>query len=555
MRVADPNEDPGAFEEFERMELLILLKLIGVDGFNPQSAIGEEELKQKLRLALWDVQRLDYLFPGKTFGGKDKLAVDKLPAWPGWEEKHETNIAGTGGRFMMDAVKDEAKLESFVFRHFQQSAFTQMENMKGLHHNPQPDMTGAWYGVKNAMSSLAVEITSQGGDNVPFLVFYNRNGNMLVIEVLDVKQVSWPEPTQKDWKFLRSVQQTKFGWRSDGPIAPMIKTPKMPVMIIRYAYCEARPKDGLQYMLYLQSKIQKNFGLNERKAREKLTFHLQSGIEVPDDHLRTWARILDANAALIDREYVDEAQSHWSGLSQEAIKETRISFVTPCLRLRWRALEELETGVAPARWAKCRKCGKDGCKLSCAKCKSVMYCGAACNKADWDEHKETCKFSQRLLQPERDLPPNTFYVCTRGFHETILDNGFAVEQEAVKQSGCPKGGDCPPNEYAGARFVVRIQMPPDYVSGELEKLRGTTVFIVDRRRSLFVRTGPADVAYAKKQESAVLPFDTAGYEQFRRLVVQKGYRGQLIYLWAKRMGDCMELDLADIPDQRKQTWN
>lgn len=184
-----------------------------------------------------------------------------------------------------------------------------------------------------------------------------------------------------------------------------------------------------------------------------------------------------------------------------------------------------------------------------------MYCGAACNKADWDDHKEMCKFSQRLLQPQRDLPPNTLYVSARAVHETILDSGFAVEQEAVKQSACPKGGDCPPNEYNTARFVVRVQMPPDYVAGGLTKLRGTTLFIVDRRRSLFVRIGPADVAFAKQQEGTVVPFDTAGYEQFRRVLAQKGRAGQLIYLWAKRVGDCLEIDLADIPDQNKHNWN
>lgn len=83
-----------------------------------------------------------------------------------------------------------------------------------------------------------------------------------------------------------------------------------------------------------------------------------------------------------------------------------------------------------------------------------MYCGAACNKADWDDHKEMCKFSQRLLQPQRDLPPNTLYVSARAVHETILDSGFAVEQARLSVF-------CPPTRChscarAGSREAERM---------------------------------------------------------------------------------------------------
>ena len=76
--------------------------------------------------------------------------------------------------------------------------------------------------------------------------------------------------------------------------------------------------------------------MNARKAREQLQFHLQSGIEMFETHLRTFARVLSANSDLLDPEYKAELQSHWSGLSQDVIKETNISFIVPCLRLRWR---------------------------------------------------------------------------------------------------------------------------------------------------------------------------------------------------------------------------
>lgn len=120
-------------------------------------------------------------------------------------------------------------------------------------------------------------------------------------------------------------------------------------------------------MTHLQDKLGKQPGMTLRKAREELQDRLTRGVEMSPLHLRLWAQILSANSALVDKEYVEEIQSHWSGLTREQVAETRISFVAPCLRLRWRAQEELETGVRPAKVMTCKKCGKDGCKLSCGK--------------------------------------------------------------------------------------------------------------------------------------------------------------------------------------------
>ena len=88
-------------------------------------------------------------------------------------------------------------------------------------------------------------------------------------------------------------------------------------------------------MIHLEAKMRKS-GMNHQKAREQLQFHMQSGIEVPEVHLRTYARILSANSDLLADELEEELQSHWGGISPEVAKETRISFITPCLRLRWR---------------------------------------------------------------------------------------------------------------------------------------------------------------------------------------------------------------------------
>lgn len=90
--------------------------------------------------------------------------------------------------------------------------------------------------------------------------------------------------------------------------------------------------------------------------------------------------------------------------------------------------------------------------------------------------------------------------------------------------------------------MLKLQVPPDYVAGELTQHRGTTVFIVDRRRSLFARTGPGDFAFALQQTGQPIPFHEAGYNKFRILLRMRGIQNQVIYLWARRLGDCFELE-------------
>ena len=57
MRVADPDVNLGDFETMDRTSARTLLKLMGINikEFNPE--ITEEDLRQKIRFALWDSQR------------------------------------------------------------------------------------------------------------------------------------------------------------------------------------------------------------------------------------------------------------------------------------------------------------------------------------------------------------------------------------------------------------------------------------------------------------------------------------------------------------------
>lgn len=91
-----------------------------------------------------------------------------------------------------------------------------MENMTGSNSNPSPIMDGSLIGVKNAMTSLALDITREGmyhirfifnripmpnvgGKNVPFFVYCMPppGDHMLVMEIVAVKQAAWPEPSEK----------------------------------------------------------------------------------------------------------------------------------------------------------------------------------------------------------------------------------------------------------------------------------------------------------------------------------------------------------------------
>ena len=115
-------------------------------------------------------------------------------------------------------------------------------------------------------------------------------------------------------------------------------------------------------------------------------------------------------------------------------------------------------------------------------------------------------------------------------------------QEAIKQSGTVARGDVAPNVYGNERFLLRIQHALDYAAGDLPQFRGQTVFMVDRRHSIFVRTGPGDAGVAKMRLNIDIPLDKAAWPALIKVIKAKGLLGQVIYLWTKRVGDCLEIE-------------
>lgn len=108
-------------------------------------------------------------------------------------------------------------------------------------------------------------------------------------------------------------------------------------------------------------------------------------------------------------------------------------------------------------------------------------------------------------------------------------------------SGLAPIGDCPPNEYGDERFVLKAARPATYtVNG---KTKGLTIFFFDRRRSMQLRTGPGDVIFAEEMKLGTpIPFDAQGHQKLLKLMMERGFQGQVLYLWAKRIGDCVEIE-------------
>ncbi|ESK86293.1 hypothetical protein Moror_16594, partial [Moniliophthora roreri MCA 2997] len=58
------------------------------------------------------------------------------------------------------------------------------------------------------------------------------------------------------------------------PLVPMLRTPKMPLIVVRYSYLEGRPEGGSHLLQHLQEKIESTLprSARARAAMQKLQF-------------------------------------------------------------------------------------------------------------------------------------------------------------------------------------------------------------------------------------------------------------------------------------------
>ena len=88
----------------------------------------------------------------------------------------------------------------------------------------------------------------------------------------------------------------------------------------------------------------------------------------------------------------------------------------------------------------CQVCGEE--KTSrCAGCFLTRYCGAECQKVDWDNHKERCKEIKKQYVKVKLIQDGAF-ALTSG--KTGKVKVFGKKQEPAKKN-----------------FVVKIQIPFD----------------------------------------------------------------------------------------------
>jgi hypothetical protein len=115
--------------------------------------------------------------------------------------------------------------------------------------------------------------------------------------------------------------------------------------------------------------------------------------------------------------------------------------------------------------------------------------------------------------------------------------------------GGPSVDEPPRNQYGPERFVCRAILA-NAGKGQWDPHQGKVVYydqgsgtavLYDRRRSVIVRLGPQEPAKAMVH-GVVIPFHAAGYRQFAEFVREKGVQGQLLYVWVRRVGDCLEVE-------------
>ncbi|KAJ7784136.1 hypothetical protein B0H16DRAFT_1491438 [Mycena metata] len=563
MRVADPTRDNGAFSSLTTHDAMDWILGLGhIHELDPRMTSTRNPKEQReiatenLRLGLWDVQRFDYLFPNNPYSKTPNLKISRLQSWPNWKKPHPELRTGSIGLMKLDGFKDAARLNSYVWTHFQLTAFTQAQMVA---MDPAKGDYGNWTGVKKMMGHASLDLTREGGSQVPFLVYFNKDV-LLTMEVLDMKRVSWPEPGPKFLQTLKESQEVKFGTAPNDPLVPMLQTPKVPLVAVRYSYMEGRPKDGSQFFAHLESRMRETLpsGMSDDDVRVEFENHLRAGEEMPEETIRMFAQLLSYNADLVDKEWADEEQSHWN-ISNEAKKETRVSFFVPCLRPRFDVVEEIETGTPVTSYEKCGNCKKDA-KNMCGSCRAVSYCCTDCAKEQWPVHKLDCKMSKKITSDPSSLPKDTLYIPARAYIHWVADFGFANEQELVKFGG-PPVDEPPRNQYGPERFICRAQLSqagkgqwdPHQQRMVWYHQNEGIVFLYDRRRSVLMRVGPQEPAKALVH-NVVLPFHAAGYRQFAEVIQKRGIQGQLLFVWVRRVGDCIEVDLKDMPDQRGIRW-
>ncbi|TFK80178.1 hypothetical protein K466DRAFT_592002 [Polyporus arcularius HHB13444] len=184
----------------------------------------------------------------------------------------------------------------------------------------------------------------------------------------------------------------------------------------------------------------------------------------------------------------------------------------------------------------CSVCGKKGASR-CAQCQTVWYCGAECQRADWPDHKQSCKslkggrwvpitFQEQLPLPSIPGvdPKQTKYMS----NINKFSSDFSGRSTATRKF---EAADPPPPNVWGDRvFMIKLQVALSY--GEPGHM-----MLYDRKRSF---------------QGFMLRKDNPAFAELyaEMLGPRGGFGGMKMYRWAKRTGDW---ELSVCLDRQPQT--
>lgn len=189
-----------------------------------------------------------------------------------------------------------------------------------------------------------------------------------------------------------------------------------------------------------------------------------------------------------------------------------------------------------------RHCGNSAATLqSCGRCRSVYYCNATCQRADWPNHKPTCsstvekELSNSILVPileAQERSDGTLQTSVRTISGQVISNTL------------------PGNVHGTNRFVMKvtnstetglmISHPDPFHPIHFQSYIGA--YDEPRQLHLFIERGVRPTEHA----ALVEVLQTKGH--FGR----NGF-GRRIFLWALRLGPNVRLFFDELPPQ-DWTW-
>ncbi|KAI0704233.1 hypothetical protein C8T65DRAFT_830856 [Cerioporus squamosus] len=186
----------------------------------------------------------------------------------------------------------------------------------------------------------------------------------------------------------------------------------------------------------------------------------------------------------------------------------------------------------------CSVCGKKAASR-CAQCQSVWYCGAECQRADWPEHKQSCKSLKGgrwvPITFQAQLPiPSIPGVDPKQMKYMSNMNKFSSVRSHDPTRKITDSESAPPNVWGDRVFMIKLQV------GLGSETPGH-MMIYDRKRSF---------------QGFMLREDNPAFDEFymEMLGPRGGFQGMKMYRWAKRTGDWELTVCLDRQPQLDTKW-